>query len=263
MQQQVDARSNRIARALALATFAAALAALTPRPSLATILLFDQERNSTQSMVVPTSAGGLLPDDYGDNVSELSMAVPGGSFTYGDGGEGFTPNVTVDIFTSNATATDLGGRLWQNGYGDLVNVVFGDGPGTAGSPILNLLLRADPGFVVDLYGFDLAGFGSDYTIAGVEIFAGTTSLFSAPNVLIEGNAVGAGHTSFDFTSPLSAAELLVVLDFSNLASGIQDNIGLDSVRFGQTPPPPPIPEPGTALLALVGLLALRAYGAPR
>jgi hypothetical protein len=127
--------------------------------------------------------------------------------------------------------------------------------------MLSILLRASPGFSVDLYGFDLAGFGSDYTIAGVEVLAGATSLFAAVNVLVEGDAVGPRHTSFDFATPLSAPELLVVLDFSNLASGIQDNVGLDSVRFGQTPPP--VPEPGTALLLLVGLVAQRAYRAPR
>jgi hypothetical protein len=245
---------------LACAAVALATLGVTAMPAQATMLLFDQERSlGTQSVVSPTSSGGRLPPDYGDNVTGPSMVVAGGVFTYGEGGEGFTPDVTVDIFSAAATATDPRARLWQNGYGDLVNVVFAEGAGTAGALMLNILLRASAGFSVDLYGFDLAGFGSDYTIARVEALAGTISLFSATNVLVEGDAFGAGHTSFNFPTPLSASELLVVLDFSNLASGIQDNIGLDSVRFGQTPPP--VPEPGTALLLLVGLVALRASGA--
>jgi hypothetical protein len=50
---------------------------------------------------------------------------------------------------------------------------------------------------------------------------------------------------------LSAPEILIRLDLSNLSSGVQDNIGIDSIRFGQTPPA--VPEPGTALLVLCGL----------
>jgi hypothetical protein len=252
-----DSKRRRASGMPLLACAAVALGAIA-MPAQATILVFDQERSlGTQSVVSPTSSGGLLPPDYGDNVTGPSMEVPGGVFTYGEGGEGFTPDVTVDIFSAGATAADPRARLWQNGYGDLVNVVFAEGPGTAGAPMFNILLRASAGFSVGLYGFDLAGFGSDYTIARVEVLAGTTSLFSATNVLVEGDAFGAGHTSFNFPTPLSASELLVVLDFSNLASGVQDNIGLDSVRFGQTP------EPGTALLLLLGLVALRAYGAAR
>ena len=226
------------------------LLAVTPPTADATILLFGQERNSRG--VVPASAGSVLPDDYGDNVAGLVMAVPGGSFNYGNGGEGFTPDVTVDIFTSTATSTDPGGRLWPGDYGDLVDVVFGHGPGIGGSPMLSVRLQAAPGFVVDLYGFDLAGWNrSDYTIAGVEILAGAVSLYADSDVLVEGNATGPGHTSLAFATPLSAQELLIQLDLSNLASSLQDNIGIDSIRFGQTPPP--VPEPGTALLVLCGL----------
>jgi hypothetical protein len=227
---------------------------ITLGPAHATILLFDQERNGIES-VIPTTSGGLVPDDYGDNVTGSVMAVPGGFFTYGDGGEGFTPDVTVDIFADLATETDPRARLWQNGYGDLVNVVFAEGPGTAGSPGLNVRFTASPGYVVDLYGFELAGFGADYTIASVQVLSGVSTLFSAADVLVEGNATGPQRTTFAFDTPLSAAELLVRLDLSNIAPGVQDNIGIDSIRFGQTPPRV-VPEPATAVLLLLGGLAL-------
>lgn len=222
----------------------------------ATILIFDQERDSATGTVVgATTSGGIPPTDYGDRVTSAAMAVPGGIFTYGEAGEGFTPNVSIDLSSSGASATDPGVRLWGTGYGDLVNVVFSEGPGTGGSPILNVLFTADPGFVVDLYGFDLAAFGSaDLTIAGVEILSGATSLFSQTNVVVAGTANALGRTTFAFGTPYSGAELLLRIDLSNLASGIQDNIGLDSIRFGQTPPP--IPEPGTAVLVFAGLAAL-------
>lgn len=220
----------------------------------ATILLFDQERDAATQMVVgATSSGGRLPPDYGDHVTGAVVDVLGGEFTYGDGGEGFTPDVTVDIFSAGATANDARVRLWQNDYGDLVNVIFAEGPGTGGAPLLSIVLSAAPGFAVDLYGFDLAGWShADYTIAGVSVLAGPATLFSQPNVLVQGDLNGPQHTAFAFDPPLSAPELLVQIDLSNLASGIQDNIGVDSIRFGQTPPA--VPEPGTALLLACGLV---------
>jgi hypothetical protein len=53
---------------------------------------------------------------------------------------------------------------------------------------------------------------------------------------------------------LSAPELLLRLDLSNLAAGVQDNIGLDNLRFGQTPPR--VAEPGAGAMLLAGLVAL-------
>lgn len=229
------------------------LLAAFPVPAGATILYFDQERDAgSQSLVVPTSSGGRLPADYGDWVTGPVMAVPGGFYTYGDGGEGFTPDVNLDIFAANATPSDSHVRLWQNGYGDLVNVIFAEGPGTAGAPMLSVRFTASPGYLVDLYGFDLAGFGQDYVIAGVSVLAGSTTLFSETDVRIEGDQSGPGHTTFAFTTPLSAPELLLRIDMSNLAPGIQDNVGLDSIRFGQTPPRV-VPEPSAAWLLIAGL----------
>lgn len=224
----------------------------------ATILLFDQERDSAgQTEVWPTSSGGTLPPDYGDHVTGAVVPVPGGFFTYGEGGEGYTPNVTVDIFSAAATATDARVNLWQTGYGDLVNVIFAEGPGTAGAPLLSVRLTAAPGYLVDLYGFELAGYGSDYVIAGVSVFAGATELFSEANVLVQGDAFGAQHTTFAFSEPYSAPELLVQVDLSNLTPGIQDNVAMDSIRFGQTPPPA-IPEPAPVVLLLAGLTLVTA-----
>jgi hypothetical protein len=237
-----------------LAACFASLALFAASPAHATILLFDQERDAAgQTTVQPTSSGGRLPGDYGDNVTGGVMAVPGGFFTYGDGGEGYTPNVRLEIYGDGGPG-DPRVKLWQTGYGDLVNAVFGEGPGIAGSPTLHILFTAEPGYAVDLYSFDLAGFGSDYSIAGVEVMAGAATLFTASDVLVQGDLAGPRRTRFDFAAPLSASELLLRLDLSNLAAGIQDNIGLDNVRFGQTPPA--VPEPGTGVLLLAGLVAL-------
>lgn len=250
IQAAVAKRCPSAPRALLLGLLAA-----LPGPAEATILLFDEARDAaTQSIVVPTTSGAALPADYGDNVTGAAMAVPGGSFSYGDGGEGFTPDVTVDIFTA-AGPTERHVDLWATGYGDLVNAAFGEGPGVGGSPMLSVLLSAAPGYVVDLYGFDLGGWNNtDYAIAGVDVFGDGVTLFSEADVLVQGDFSGARHTSFGFAEPLSASEILVQLDLSNLASGIQDNIGIDSIRFGQTPPG--VPESAApALLMLAGLVS--------
>lgn len=235
-----------------------ALLAASPAPADATVLLFDQERDAaTQSMVGPTSSGGTVPADYGDHVTGAVTSVPGGFFTYSEAGEGYTPDVSLDIFSAAATETDPRVNLWQTGYGDLVNVIFAEGPGTAGAPLLSVRLTAAAGYMVELYGFDLAGFGTDYTIAGVSVVADAATLFSEADVLVQGDLSGPLHTTFAFDNPLSAPELLLQIDLSNLPPGVQDNVGLDNLRFGQNPPG--VPEPSTLFLAvcIAAALALR------
>ncbi|PVV19519.1 MAG: hypothetical protein B6D78_13235 [gamma proteobacterium symbiont of Ctena orbiculata] len=107
----------------------------------ASILTFDQIRIG--GVVSPTSSGNNLEDDYGDRITGSPMNVPGGQFTYGNGGEGSTPNVVIEFFAGNGTNLSL----WTNEYGDLNNVAFGNNDSGAS---LNFQLTADPGFVVDL-----------------------------------------------------------------------------------------------------------------
>jgi hypothetical protein len=242
----------------------AALLAGAGGPAGATILRFDETRDPTTQLVVPAPTPGVSggpPDDYGDQVSGTPMAVPGGFFTYGEEGEGFTPAVELELFSSEATAANPGVRLHgDEGYGDLQNVVRTEGPGVAGAETLTLVLTAAPGVAVDLYGFDLAGWNrADYTIAAVEVFGDAQPLFSATDVLVEGDLSGPGHTTVAFDPPLRAQELLVQLDLSNVAVNSRDNIGIDNIRFGQSPRP--APEPTQALLLLVGGAVLCAFGA--
>src|SRR5690606_30673109 len=126
-----------------------------------------------------------------------------------------------------------------------------------------------------LYGFDLAGWpNADYLISGVTVSSLGSILFSQSGVLVEGNASGPGHTTFDFGGGLLGQELLLTIDYGNLTGGQHDNIGIDNVRFGQTPPratgepgpgpgpgpdPVAVPEPGSLslLAAALALLLLR------
>jgi len=220
----------------------------------ATVLIFDQSRDqATSSIVVATGSGSNVQQDYGDNVTGNTVNVLGGQFTYGNEGEGFTPNVTVDYFS------DASVKLWNAQYGDLSNILFATAPLSGTTPnSLNILLTADPGFQVELYHFDLAGWANaDYIINGVSIFDNSSTLFSQSNVLVEGDLTGPRHTSFDFGIPLLAQQLRIEIDLSNIAGGQQDNIGIDNIRFGQNPPAVvPLPAAywlfGSGLLGLVG-----------
>lgn len=217
----------------------------------ATVLLFDQSRDAaTHTIVVPTTSGASVEQDYGDRVTGAVQDVLGGQFTYGNEGEGFTPNVLVDYFAgSSATAMSL----WEDSYGNLTNVMFGH----QNTNTLNVQLTADVGFDVLLYGFDLAGWlNADYTISAVRVLDSGMELFAQNNVLVEGNFTGPRHTSFDFATPLSSSQLLIEIDYSNLADSQQDNIGIDNVRFGQNPPPTVVAAPPTLLLLGLGLGAV-------
>jgi len=223
---------------------------IAPAAVDATVLEFDQIRLSGET--VPTISGNAVPQDYGDRVTGAVVDVSGGQFTYGNAGEGYTPNVLVEYFTGAATTINPGVSIWQTGYGDLTNLVFGNN----NSLSLNVRLTADPGYQVQLYHFDLAGYpDADYVIDAVRVSDGTGPLMEQFDVAVEGDAVGPGHSAFDFAAPLTAAQLLIEIDYGNLAGSQQDNIGLDNLRFGQSPPAV-VPLPSTGLLLGFGLAGL-------
>ncbi len=233
-----------------LALRAAAAALALAGPAGATLLSFDWTRDPSTGLVAPTVSPSDIPGDYGDNVAGPLVAVPGGSFLYTAGAEGYTPNVTVDITAGGATATDPHARLWAQGFGDLQNVVYG----LPNSQALTIRLSADAGFEAALLGFDLAGYpGTDWVIHAVQVLDGTSLLFEQTDVLVLGAGSGVRHTAFEFASPLVAAELLLRIDYSNLAPSRQDNIGLDNLRFAQLAPSA-VPEPATPWLMAMGLM---------
>lgn len=235
------------------------------KPAAATILTFDQVRSAAAgNPVEPTVSGRDVPLDYGNRVTASVLDVPGGQFTYGEAGEGFTPNVTTQYFSGAASALGPGVSLWQDRYGDLVNVLFANNA----SGFMAVRLTADPDYEVGLFGSDLAGWpNADFLISGISVIGGAALLFSQTEVRVEGDFSGPRHSVFAFADALFADELLLKIDFSNLAGAQHDNIGLDNLRFAQNPPwtpgpgdvPPKaaVPEPGT--LSLFGVALLGAW----
>lgn len=130
-------------------------------------------------------------------------------------------------------------------YGDLTNVAYPafDG-GTA-----EITLTADPGFMVVLSSFDMAGWPTiDKTADVLEVFAnlGSQIIQFTYVPFIEGDS---GHSSF---SPGQAAYELII------RFGYDWNIGIDNINFDQrtTGVNPAVPEPATMLLFCTGLAGL-------
>jgi hypothetical protein len=186
-----------------------------------TILLF--ENSSGLSF-------GAIPQDYG---SRVTANIQNG---YHYGGTANTPHIVASYV--NAAG-------WPSGYGDLTNVCY---PFGASSPILSIKLTADPGYQVALQSFDLAGWpNTDYTINSVQVRDGNGSvLYSAPNLLVQGDSVGSPHTALSF-APLVSSTLQISVDATNITASFgAENIGLDNLRFSQVP----VPEPASIATAL-------------
>jgi hypothetical protein len=198
-------------------------------PSQAIVATFD----------IGISNGNAVDQAYGDNVT----STINGSFSYGAAG-GFTPNVTASYTP--------GAAFWDVDYGDLTNVLYQ----TQTTGNFALTLTADTGYDVLLDSFDLAGWpDTDYTINSVTVSDGSNNLFSQSNVAIEGDS---GHSAFNFTSPLTASQLIISFDSSNLGSFSSDNIGIDNVQFSQQASSAAVPfefSPTLGLLIIGGLFS--------
>lgn len=194
-----------------------------------TVLLFEQESGSFGN-------GGFLPQDYGDNV----IAEIQNGYRYGVM-HGFTPNVVVEYGTG-PSPVDGSAVTWATGFGGLTDVIEAESEPRG----LQLSLVADPGYHVQLHGFDMAGWPTaDYTINAVRVRDGNdVVLFEVLNPVILG--ANSSHTDFDFAQPLSAPVIKVEWDSSNLGSG-SDNIGMDNLAFSQAL----IPEPASLSVLLV------------
>ena len=255
----------------------AASQALTPIAAQATILTFDiKDPGQYQvSEDFPEGFGEAAFAGYGDNVNGPTGSNGTTQYGYGVGGEGYTPNVTVQygpysLFTG-------GPQLWRYDYGDLDRVLYQGSTGSIGYNYdhLDIVLTADPGYDVVLYGFDLGGWPrTDYTIDSVVVFDGVPFPFLTPanqvatllDVDVEGDQ---GHTSVGFgPSGLKGRQLWLTINARNLGDG-SENIGVDNIRFGevlgnntsQLPPLPledqnpgrfTVPEPASLLLLATG-----------
>jgi hypothetical protein len=220
----------------------------------ASILTFDSCGVSATAAIVTQCSGGSVNPNYGDRVSGSSTdaASPAPDRSYGEAGEGYTPNVVTSI---------SGGLGWGFGYGLLTNVVYVQGV----NGLLDVTFTADTGFRVGLLDFNLGAFAppqNGYQGIGITVRDET-------NALLYNQTVNVGVT--DLTQLINVqsgvgGSLTLRLDVTALAFDPEnfvfdrESIGIDNIRFSQTAassqPSGDIPEPST--FALVGGAALLA-----
>lgn len=238
----------------------------------ASILTFDitNPNNPLYSGTEAYPEGYPINPNYGDRVTAITATDGIDTFAYGVGAEGFTPNVTAEYGPFTVTPGPGFPELWRYDYGDLDHILYQGSRGANGATDYNVLtieLIADPGYEVQLYGFDLGGWNqTDYEINGVAVFDGIPFPFITPTNQIfqqyPADVLGAGptHTTFSFGTPLQSDHIYILIDANNLGSD-SELIGIDNIRFGQVEAVAAVPEPTTLAIWGIGALgcAVSAY----
>ncbi len=171
----------------------------------------------------PFTNDSPVPAGYGNNIAGPTQ----GGFRYETTGE-VTPNIVVSYSND---------RIYNSDYGDLGSVIYSAGP------TLTLVFTADPGFLVRLDSFDMAGFGgSGETIPTISVTNGSTTFTQSGLV-----APGTGHNTVTVSGNPSNSSTgeIVTLSISDVSNGLS---GFTNFQFSQ------IPEPSQ--FALLGLSAL-------
>jgi len=206
------------------------------------ICLFSGNANADVVLTFDQSGivnGSAVDFAYGDRVV-ASPDVNGHVYDIITGnGLGLTPNVEVNYI---GTGADL--SIWTTGYGDLPFVLYDELDFMNG---FSVQFVADPGYEVGIFEFDMAAFGGDQVIPGVEIVNGSgTSLWSVGAQTISGSSRNSYSTGGVFGSSLT-----INIDLTGLGGG-SDNIGIANIQFGQRA----IPEPSGAGMLLIGVIGL-------
>jgi len=211
----------------------------------ATVLTFDQYTDAAKTTY--RANGATLLAQYGDNVTDFDPAgvQPGGVYyRYGSGG-GFTPDVTLEYrWVEKANHSNVGVpefQMWDSQYGDLAHIVYRyNGVMTQWAGIM--IFTPAAGYQVTLESFDIAGYvaarsGYDYAVYR-DFGPGETLLWSDSST-----APGTGHLTLSPNITVQAGHTLA------LYFNADGNLGIDNVRFSQSP----LPEPASVALFAVGL----------
>jgi len=210
--------------AVAVVALAAAAAAAS-----AIVLTFDDVR-----LLFP-DLSPAVPEDYGDRVTDFIDPVTG--YTYGAAG-GLTPNIVVDYVPDNPNNPTF--DMWL-GYADgvMLGDDFFDAPG-------EIVLTADPGNAVTLFGFDVAPWTPNIDDLTITISDGNgntlfTDTINTPEV----------RTEYAFDPGLTAQVIVIRLeDFGDWA--------IDDIIFGQGEPLCPFDTDGDNIVGLSDLLTVLA-----
>lgn len=232
-------------------------------PSRASVLSFDSCGTSGTSAILNTCSGGIVNQNYGDRVTGTNTDANGTQDrSYGNSGEGFTPNILVNYSA---------GAGWGTGFSTLTNVLYLP-VDTLTNPnnVLDITFTADSGYIPRLLGFSLGAFFdtfnqpniTSYSGVGVSVFTeGNVTLFSQ-SYTVDSNTT---NQSFDLAGN-AGGSLTLRLNLNSLAYDPnilrfdRESVGIDNIRFAQQTATTSesvnesIPEPTT--FALVGGAAL-------
>ncbi len=206
------------------------VALLTFAASQATILTF--RANTGGSLPAGAVTGAPW---YGDRVNALTV----GSYSYGVGSEGFTPNVDVRYSGDRSTPTP-----YSTGYGTLSTVLWGNS--NSGATDVNrttISFTADAGYDVRILGFKAADWSN--SLQGVTrnlwITNGSTTIWS-----YAGSIDHVTFNEFDL-SGLNVSGSTLTLNFDH-----GWHTGITDVIFAQSA----VPEPASMLALGLGAVAL-------
>jgi hypothetical protein len=184
----------------------------------ATVLTFD---------IDGISNGQIISGDYGDRVSCSQM----NNFHYGLQA-GITPNVTIAYVGDRVTSGFP--TFWATGYNDLRNVIENETDGDTGYQVI---LQADPDYIVQLESFDIGNWGGQINVPEIKVTNGDgTILFQLTSVTLPANSVQQ-HVHLTMPPDVRGFKLVLRVDTTKLSNN-SDNIGLDNIRFSQDPPSP-------------------------
>lgn len=194
-------------------------------PANATILTFNNSDGVSSNASLPT---------YGDNVASGSQDT----FTYYDGGEGYTNKVSLDFTSVAGTYQTYTDAVWTGTiYSDGRYITFTPSAG-ASVTINDLNLESYGSGSIDylkVVTFDNTGFENGTLLS---VVSSTTSVVSGP----VGQLFSVNYTG--------APGQVIGLTFGGSGS----NVAIDSLRFSQQLAPEPA---SLAMLSLGGLLLLK------
>lgn len=203
---------------------------------------------SAHATILPFSIGTGSVDSmnpiYGDNVA----GSPQSGYIYLDGGEGWTPNVTV------AFSGGVGGWVTWNGAGftDLTGVAYNTG--SAGTTV-NIEFQAAAGYKVQLLDFQLANWEPSNNQLNAQVFdAGGAPLTALTPYTVPAGATHGSMVNI-WATPAYFEDTKLTLSITYVSGPGMDWFAFDNIRFAEVEvQEAAVPEPSTLALAGLGLL---------